>query len=75
MLKMGTYGILRFAMPLFHAGRGVRHYVSVAQRWSGSFTDQRCWPSREGHQKMIAYSSVAHLGFVVLGLMMWNERL
>ncbi len=74
MLKMGTYGILRFAMPLFPLGVAVcAPYVSVLAVVGIIYGSLVAFAQKD-IKKMIAYSSVAHLGFVVLGLMMWNEK-
>ncbi|HEX9578265.1 MAG TPA: NADH-quinone oxidoreductase subunit M [Myxococcales bacterium] len=68
MLKMGTYGFIRYAMPLFpHAANqfapaiGVLGVVGIVY---GSFM---CMAQTD-LKRLIAYSSVAHLGFVMLGL-------
>ncbi|MFA6434611.1 MAG: NADH-quinone oxidoreductase subunit M [Elusimicrobiales bacterium] len=68
LLKMGVYGYLRFAMPLFPAaaqlfapwlaGLGV---VGIVY---GSLT---AW-SQPDMKKMVAYSSVAHMGLIMLGV-------
>ncbi|GAB4236708.1 MAG: NADH-quinone oxidoreductase subunit M [Acidobacteriota bacterium] len=72
LLKMGTYGLLRFCLPLFPA-------ASVqAAPWI-------CWLAIIGIlygalvamvqpdvKKLVAYSSVSHLGFVVLGIFAFN---
>ena len=68
MLKMGTFGFIRYAMPLFPSAAnewapiiGVLGVVGVIY---GSFM---CMAQTD-MKRLIAYSSVAHLGFVMLGL-------
>jgi NADH-quinone oxidoreductase subunit M len=68
MLKMGTFGFIRYAMPLFpHAARdwapaiGALGVIGIVY---GSFM---CMAQTD-LKRLIAYSSVAHLGFVMLGL-------
>ena len=68
MLKMGTFGFIRYAMPLFpHAANhwaptiGVLGVIGIVY---GSFM---CMAQTD-LKRLIAYSSVAHLGFVMLGL-------
>jgi NADH-quinone oxidoreductase subunit M len=68
MLKMGTFGFIRYAMPLFpHAANqwapiiGALGVVGIIY---GSFM---CMAQTD-LKRLIAYSSVAHLGFVMLGL-------
>lgn len=73
LLKMGTYGFIRFGMPLFPA--------AVAE-----FLPWMLWLSVIGIvfgacmalvqtdiKKLVAYSSVSHMGFVVIGLFVAND--
>jgi NADH-quinone oxidoreductase subunit M len=68
LLKMGTYGFLRFCLPLFpHASLQFAPWIfalSVIGIIYGA------WVStvQPDMKKLVAYSSVSHLGFVVLGL-------
>ena len=68
MLKMGTFGFIRYAMPLFpHAALDwapVIGTLGVIGIVYGSFM---CM-AQSDLKRLIAYSSVAHLGFVMLGL-------
>jgi NADH-quinone oxidoreductase subunit M len=68
LLKMGTYGMLRFAMPLFPeatlAAAPVMAILSVIGIIFGALV---AWVQTDV-KKLVAYSSVSHLGFVVLGL-------
>ncbi|HEX2568592.1 MAG TPA: NADH-quinone oxidoreductase subunit M [Polyangia bacterium] len=74
LLKFGTYGLLRFAMPLFPAAVALAApYLTVLSLIGIVYGSLVAW-SQTDVKKMIAYSSVAHLGFVVLGLMAWNGR-
>ena len=74
MLKFGGYGMLRFAMPMFPDGLAqaapLLTVLSVCGVIYGSLV---AWAQTDV-KKLIAYSSVAHLGMVVLGLMAWNGR-
>jgi NADH-quinone oxidoreductase subunit M len=69
LLKLGTYGYLRFAMPLFpHASaraRGLLLALAVTGILYGALV---AWVQTD-MKKLVAYSSVAHLGFVMLGLL------
>jgi len=68
LLKMGTYGMLRFAMPLFPAA------VAAFAPWMGVLAvigiiyGALVAMVQPDVKKLVAYSSVSHLGFVVLGL-------
>jgi NADH-quinone oxidoreductase subunit M len=70
LLKLGTYGFLRFAVPLFPAAamnptiRGVIIALSVVGVIYGSLVAL----VQPDFKKLVAYSSVAHLGMVMLGI-------
>ncbi len=74
LLKMGTYGFLRFNIPLFPqaairlapwmAGLAV---IGILYGAAVSFAQQDA-------KKLVAYSSVSHLGFVMLGLFALNPQ-
>ena len=74
LLKFGGYGMLRFAMPMFPQAvevcAPVITWLAVIGIVYGSLV---AWAQTD-IKKLVAYSSVAHLGFVVLGLMAWNGR-
>jgi NADH-quinone oxidoreductase subunit M len=68
LLKMGTYGFLRIAFPIFPAAAveystiiAVLGLISVIY---GAF----CAMAQDDVKKLVAYSSVSHMGFVMLGL-------
>lgn len=68
LLKMGTYGLLRFAIPLFpHAALTLGPWLA----WLaviGVIYGALVAMVQKDVKKLVAYSSVSHLGFVVLGL-------
>lgn len=70
LLKMGTYGFLRFAMPLFPrvALDPTVQTVIVTLAVVGILYGGLVAMVQPDFKKLIAYSSVAHLGFVILGL-------
>ena len=74
LLKMGGYGFLRFSLPMFPIGSEV-------------LTDLVLWMSaiaivytslvalvQEDMKKLIAYSSVAHMGYVTMGIFVVNQQ-
>lgn len=69
MLKVGTYGYLRFAMGLFPyaAGTASANLAGVAVL-GGILYGALCAWKQDDVKKLVAYSSVAHLGYVMLGL-------
>ena len=68
LLKMGTYGMLRFAMPLFPDG--VEFFAPAISILAviGIIYGALVAMVQPDVKKLVAYSSVSHLGFVVLGL-------
>src|SRR5881409_3847222 len=70
LLKMGTYGFLRFALPLFPsvALHPAVQRVIVELSLIGIVYGGLVAMVQPDFKKLIAYSSVAHLGFVVLGI-------
>jgi NADH-quinone oxidoreductase subunit M len=67
-LKMGTYGLLRFCLPLFpSAAIGATPLLLALAVIGVIYGALLAWAQRD-LKKIIAYSSVSHLGFVVLGL-------
>ena len=68
LLKMGAYGLIRFAIPLFpDAARELVPFV-IALAVIGIVYGALVAMMQKDLKRLIAYSSVAHLGFVVLGL-------
>ena len=69
MLKLGTYGYLRFAMGLFPGASGLNtaNLAGVAVLGGILYGALVAWKQSD-IKRVIAYSSVAHLGFVMLGL-------
>ncbi len=68
LLKMGTYGFLRIAFPIFPESA---KYFSTAIAWLGLINviyGALCAMAQTDVKKLIAYSSVSHMGFVMLGL-------
>jgi NADH-quinone oxidoreductase subunit M len=68
MLKMGTYGLIRFAFPLFPTA--AQHYAPYIGILAviGIIYGALVAMVQPDLKKLVAYSSVSHLGFVVLGL-------
>jgi NADH-quinone oxidoreductase subunit M len=72
LLKMGTYGLLRFAFPLFpDAAREFAPYIAVLAV-VGVVYGALVAMVQPDMKKLVAYSSVSHLGIVVLGLCALN---
>jgi len=74
LLKMGTYGLLRFCLPLFpqasFAFTPLMAILSVIGIVYGALVAM----VQTDVKKLVAYSSVSHLGFVVLGIFSMTEE-
>jgi NADH-quinone oxidoreductase subunit M len=74
LLKMGAYGFLRFCLPLtpdasiYFAPMMIA--ISIASILYGGFVAL----GQKDMKKLIAYSSVAHMGFVTLGIFIFSQR-
>jgi NADH-quinone oxidoreductase subunit M len=67
-LKMGTYGLLRFALPLFpRAAVEAAPLLLVLAVIGILYGALLAWAQKD-LKRLIAYSSISHLGFVVLGI-------
>jgi len=73
LLKMGTYGYVRFAMPLFPDA--VDKFTPLIATLSviGVIYASLVAMVQDDVKKLVAYSSVAHLGFVMLGVFSLNQ--
>lgn len=72
LLKMGTYGFFRFALPLFPwAAVEAAPYIR-ALAVIGIIYGALVAMVQDDVKKLVAYSSVSHLGFVMLGLFAFN---
>jgi len=73
LLKMGTYGMIRFCLPLFPDAS--RHYARPIAFLAiiGIIYGALVALVQPNLKKLVAYSSVSHLGFVVLGLFAFQQ--
>ena len=72
LLKLGTYGFLRFAIPLFPAAAVAAAPVMIALAVVGIIYGALVAMMQADIKKLVAYSSVSHLGLVMLGLFVFN---
>jgi NADH-quinone oxidoreductase subunit M len=74
LLKMGAYGFLRFSLPMLpdasHYFATTIQVLSVVSIIYGGFLAL----AQEDVKKLVAYSSVSHMGFVTLGLFTFNAK-
>lgn len=72
MLKMGTYGYMRFVIPLFPAAAEYFKWVFLAIAVIGIIYGALVAMVQTDIKKLVAYSSVSHMGYVMLGLFALN---
>ncbi len=74
MLKMGTYGLVRFCLPLFpDAAHQCAPWI-VGLAITGIIYGALVAMVQPNMKKLVAYSSVSHLGFVVLGIFSFTQQ-
>lgn len=74
LLKMGTYGLYRFAMPMFPDATTAAAPLILTLAVIGIVYGSLVAMVQKDIKRLVAYSSVAHLGFVILGLFALNQR-
>ena len=73
LLKLGTYGMLRFCLPLFaDAAHQLAPYIAVLAV-IGILYGALVSMVQTDLKRLVAYSSVSHLGFVVLGIFAFGQ--
>jgi len=73
LLKMGTFGLLRYAMPLFPEGTVAFAPWLIGLSVIGVLYGAMVALMQEDVKRLVAYSSVSHMGFVVLGTFALND--
>ena len=71
LLKMGTYGFIRFSLPLLPTDPAARHHIisiMVTLSIIGIIYGALVCLMQKDMKRLIAYSSVSHLGFCTLGI-------
>lgn len=74
LLKMGTYGIVRFCLPLFPDASMQLAPVMAGLGLVGVIYGAMAAMVQTDIKKLVAYSSVAHMGFVVMGIFAMTEE-
>ncbi len=73
LLKTGAYGLLRVAFPLFPRAAAAFMPLIFTISVIGIFYAAWIAFAQKDMKRLIAYSSVSHLAYVVLGIAVWNE--
>ncbi|MDL2259920.1 NADH-quinone oxidoreductase subunit M [Deltaproteobacteria bacterium OttesenSCG-928-K17] len=74
LLKMGTYGFLRFSLPICPAASEYFAPLMIALSLIAIIYGGAIALGQEDIKKLVAYSSVAHMGFVTLGIFVFTVR-
>ena len=73
LLKTGAYGMLRFVVPLFPHAAHTFAPVAMALGVAGILYGAILAFGQTDLKRLVAYTSVSHLGFVLLGIFAWND--
>ncbi len=74
LLKMGGYGFLRFSLPMFPVASDILAPMVMTLSVVAIIYTSLVAMMQEDMKKLIAYSSVAHMGFVTLGIFAVNRQ-
>lgn len=74
LLKMGAYGFIRFSLPMFPAASAELMWVMLALSMIAVVYMSLVALAQADMKKLIAYSSVAHMAFVTVGLFGFNQQ-
>ncbi|MDM8528249.1 NADH-quinone oxidoreductase subunit M [Anaerolineales bacterium HSG24] len=74
LLKLGTYSMMRFAIPLFPKAVAFWSPLLVTLAVIGILYGALVALVQDDVKKLVAYSSVAHMGFVVLGIFVMDQN-
>jgi NADH-quinone oxidoreductase subunit M len=72
LLKTGAYALLRFAFPLFPAASKLSVPLLLVLGLGGLFYASWIALAQKDIKRLVAYSSIGHMGLVVIGVAIWN---
>lgn len=73
LLKTGAYGILRFVLPLFPEASAVFAPIAMILGVIGILYGAKLAFAQTDLKRLVAYSSVSHMGFIMIGAFTFNE--
>jgi len=73
LLKTGAYGLLRFIVPLFPAASLTFAPIGMLLGVVGILYGAKLSFAQTDFKRLVAYTSVSHMGFVILGVFSFNE--
>ncbi len=74
LLKTGAYGLIRYAVPLFPSASMEFAPVAMTLAAISILYCAKVAFAQTDIKRLIAYTSVSHMGFVTLGIYAWNEQ-
>ncbi|MEX0648984.1 MAG: NADH-quinone oxidoreductase subunit M [Balneolaceae bacterium] len=74
LLKLGTYGLLRISFPVFPDGTNYFMFLMAILGMISIIYGAFCAMAQDDFKKLIAYSSISHMGIVVLGIAAMNTQ-
>jgi len=74
LLKLGAYGLIRFNLPLFPDATNELAWLVIGLSIIGMLYGAIVAVRQPDLKRLIAYSSVSHMGFVTLGIFVLNEQ-
>lgn len=72
LLKTGAYGLIRFTVPLFPEAAASFAPIAMWLGVAGVIYGALLAFAQDDFKRLVAYSSVSHMGFVLLGVFAWN---
>lgn len=72
MLKMGTYSLIRWLIPMVPLGVAANGRIAIILSVISIVYASLIAIAQKDFKRMIAYSSIAHVGLIAAGLMAWN---
>jgi NADH-quinone oxidoreductase subunit M len=73
LLKTGAYGLLRFIVPLFPSASMIFAPIGMLLGVIGILYGAKLAYAQTDLKRLVAYTSVSHMGFVILGVFSFNE--
>lgn len=74
LLKTGAYGLIRFAVPLFPEASMEFAPIAMTLAAISILYCAKVAFAQDDIKRLIAYTSISHMGFVTLGIYAWNEQ-
>ncbi len=72
LLKTGAYGLIRLAFPLFPDAAALSVPLLFVLGLAGLYHASLCALAQTDAKRLVAYSSVAHMALIVIGVAAWN---